>query len=61
GLEKALKVNRQIRLFAKPEIAGHRRLGVVLAHADSIKHAIEEANLGAQAIIAHDGDNHSSR
>ena len=61
GLEKALKANRQIRLFAKPEIAGHRRLGVVLAHADSIKHAIEEANLGAQAILAHDGDNHLSR
>lgn len=56
GIEKALKANRQIRLFAKPTISGTRRLGVVLAYADTIKHAIEEAEMGAKAIIAHDGN-----
>ncbi|OAT45434.1 phosphoribosylglycinamide formyltransferase 2 [Proteus hauseri ATCC 700826] len=54
GIEKALKTNRQIRLFAKPEIAGSRRLGVVLAHADTIKHALDEAKAGAQAISVND-------
>lgn len=56
GIEQALKANRQIRLFAKPTISGTRRLGVVLAHADTIKHAIEEAEMGAEAIIVHDGN-----
>ncbi|EEG85693.1 hypothetical protein PROPEN_02501 [Proteus penneri ATCC 35198] len=49
-----MKANRQIRLFAKPEIAGSRRLGVVLAHADTIKHALDEATAGANAIIVND-------
>lgn len=54
GIEKALKADRQIRLFAKPEITGSRRLGVVLAHADTIKHALDEATAGANAIVAND-------
>ncbi len=38
--------NSQIRLFGKPEINGHRRLGVALAMGDSI----EEAVAGAKAV-----------
>ncbi len=33
----------QIRLFGKPQIQGHRRMGVILATADTIEHAIEKA------------------
>ncbi|MCI1785057.1 MAG: formate-dependent phosphoribosylglycinamide formyltransferase [Bacteroidales bacterium] len=33
----------QIRLFGKPEIKGHRRLGVILATADTIEEAREKA------------------
>ena len=38
--------NSQLRLFGKPEINGHRRLGVALAMGDSI----EEAVAGAKAV-----------
>jgi len=38
----------QIRIFGKPEIKGHRRMGVILATADSV----EEAR--AKALRAHD-------
>ena len=38
--------NSQIRLFGKPEINGHRRLGVALAMGDSI----EETVAGAKAV-----------
>ena len=33
----------QIRLFGKPQIQGHRRMGVILATADTIEHAMEKA------------------
>ena len=33
----------QIRIFGKPEIAGHRRVGVILATADTVEHALEKA------------------
>ena len=33
----------QIRIFGKPEIAGHRRLGVILATADTVEEAREKA------------------
>ena len=32
----------QIRLFGKPFIKGHRRMGVILARADSIEKALEK-------------------
>lgn len=38
--------NTQLRLFGKPEVAGHRRLGVALASADTI----EEARVKTQRI-----------
>jgi phosphoribosylglycinamide formyltransferase 2 len=33
----------QIRLFGKPEIAGHRRVGVILAIADTVEEALAKA------------------
>ncbi|MBR1808774.1 MAG: formate-dependent phosphoribosylglycinamide formyltransferase [Paludibacteraceae bacterium] len=33
----------QIRLFGKPKIEGHRRMGVILATADTVEHALEKA------------------
>ena len=44
NLDEVLKEEGvQIRLFGKPEIKGHRRMGVVLATADSVEHAMEKA------------------
>ncbi len=40
----------QLRLFAKPEIAGRRRLGVALVRSDSTDAAISQAISVAQAI-----------
>lgn len=33
----------QIRIFGKPEIKGHRRLGVILATADTVEQALKKA------------------
>ena len=44
GIEQALSIpDVQIRLFGKPEVHGHRRMGVVLAKADSIENALSKA------------------
>ena len=40
----------QLRLFAKPEIDGQRRLGVALARADTVEGAIENAKMAASAV-----------
>lgn len=43
GLEEALaEPGVQIRIFGKPEIKGHRRMGVILATADSVQEAIDK-------------------
>lgn len=43
GLEEALaEPGVQIRIFGKPEIKGHRRMGVILATADSVEEAIDK-------------------
>ena len=34
----------QMRIFGKPEISGHRRLGVLLATADSVADALDKVN-----------------
>ena len=34
----------QLRIFGKPEIAGHRRLGVLLATADTVANALDKVN-----------------
>ena len=33
----------QIRLFGKPQVRGHRRMGVILATADTVEEALEKA------------------
>lgn len=47
----AVGAGLQIRLFAKPEIDGTRRMGVALATADSVDDAIERAKAAAAAVI----------
>ena len=43
-LEKVLEEpGVQIRIFGKPEIQGHRRVGVILATADSVEEALAKA------------------
>jgi len=44
NLEAALsEPDSQLRLFGKPEVAGHRRMGVALARAESLDAALEKA------------------
>ena len=51
GLNQALaEVDTDIRLFGKPDIDGERRLGVVVAKAQSIEAAREKAQRGSAAI-----------
>lgn len=52
GLEKALKQpDTQLRLFGKPEVKGQRRMGVVLARAETIDKAVETAKAGSESIL----------
>ncbi len=45
NLEKVLEEpGVQMRIFGKPEISGHRRLGVLLATADSVAEALDKVN-----------------
>jgi len=54
GLNQALaEPDTDIRLFGKPDINGERRLGVVVAKADSIAAAREKANRGSAAVKVH--------
>jgi phosphoribosylglycinamide formyltransferase 2 len=51
GLEEALsESDTSLRLFGKPSINGHRRLGVVLARGANIDEAIEKAKNAAGKI-----------
>ena len=51
GLDKALAhPGTQLRLFAKPEVAGRRRMGVVLARADSVDQARAVASQAAASV-----------
>ncbi len=51
GIHEALsEADTQLRLFAKPEINGQRRLGVALARADNIQSAIDKAKRIADQI-----------
>ncbi len=51
NLEQALsQADTQMRLFAKPEVKGERRMGVALARADSVEAAIEKAKAVAAAV-----------
>ena len=45
GVDKALEEpGVQIRIFGKPEISGHRRMGVILATADDVEQAKEKCD-----------------
>ncbi|MEP6781361.1 MAG: formate-dependent phosphoribosylglycinamide formyltransferase, partial [Gemmatimonadaceae bacterium] len=51
GLDEALALpGTQLRLFGKPEVSGHRRMGVTLARADNIEAARRIARAGCDAI-----------
>ncbi len=50
-LEKVLEQpDTQLRLFGKPEVSGQRRMGVVLARADSVNDALDKASRGSEAV-----------
>jgi phosphoribosylglycinamide formyltransferase 2 len=50
-LEVALaEPDTQLRLFGKPEVAGHRRMGVALARAGSIEAALDKARHASAAV-----------
>ena len=51
NLEKALlEPGVQIRIFGKPEVKGHRRMGVILATAESVEEAIAKADRAYKAL-----------
>jgi len=51
NLDAALTApDTQLRLFGKPEVAGHRRMGVLLARAASIEEALDKATRAASAV-----------
>lgn len=52
GIDEALALvpGAQLRLFGKPEIAGRRRLGVVLARAEDCPTAVEQAKAVAARV-----------
>ncbi len=50
NVENALAAGVQLRLFGKPEIDGSRRMGVALAVAESVEHAVERAIAAAAAV-----------
>jgi len=54
NLEKVLEhPNTQLRLFGKPEVAGRRRMGVVVARSNTTEEARLIANNAAQAVTLH--------
>jgi phosphoribosylglycinamide formyltransferase 2 len=51
NLELALKApDTQLRLFGKPEVSGHRRMGVVLARGETIETALQTAKRASEAV-----------
>ncbi|WP_275555008.1 formate-dependent phosphoribosylglycinamide formyltransferase [Mixta sp. Marseille-Q2659] len=50
NVENALGAGLQLRLFAKPEIQGKRRLGVALATGDTVEDAVNRAVAVAAAV-----------
>lgn len=51
NLEKVLaEPGTQLRIFGKPEIHGHRRMGVILATADTVEAAREKAERAYDAL-----------
>jgi phosphoribosylglycinamide formyltransferase 2 len=51
NLEEVLKApDTQLRLFGKPEVSGHRRMGVVLARGQNVEVALQTAKRASEAI-----------
>ena len=51
GLENALtQADTQLRLFAKPELKGRRRMGVALARGKTVEQARDQARAAAAAV-----------
>ena len=51
GVVDALRVpTSQVRLFGKPQVRGHRRVGVALATGASVEEARDRANLAASKV-----------
>lgn len=51
NLEEVLKEpGVQLRIFGKPEVRGHRRMGVILAKSDSVEAAREKAERAFKAL-----------
>lgn len=51
NLEEVLKApDTQLRLFGKPEVSGHRRMGVVLARGESVEAALQKAKRASEAV-----------
>jgi len=51
GLDRALSGHNQLRLFGKPEINGQRRMGVALATAENVEHAVALAKQAAASVV----------
>jgi len=53
NVEAALgEPDTQLRLFGKPEVKGHRRMGVALARGDTIDEAMAKAKRASAAVVA---------
>ena len=51
NLEEVLKApDTQLRLFGKPEVSGHRRMGVVLARGETIEAALQTAKRASGTV-----------
>jgi phosphoribosylglycinamide formyltransferase 2 len=51
ALERVLaESDTQLRLFGKPEVGGHRRMGVALARAATVEAALEKAKRASAQI-----------
>ena len=51
NLEAALsEADTQLRLFGKPEVSGHRRMGVLLARGASVDEALQKARQASAAV-----------
>jgi len=52
NLEEVLSApDTQLRLFGKPEVSGHRRMGVVLARSETIEAALQTAKRASEAVL----------
>jgi phosphoribosylglycinamide formyltransferase 2 len=53
NVEAALaEPDTQVRLFGKPQVKGHRRMGVTLARGETIEDALGKAQRASEAIVA---------